>query len=482
MRSLVALTLLASAACSATRVPAGARAGSSNQTMKTDFTPLRIDEANLGALRLSKWRFPNGLEVVLAPDENARAVAYTTWFRVGSSDENEAQGETGLAHLFEHLMFTQTEGAEEGDFDRRMEAAGGSSNAMTDVDFTAYVNIIPSKALALAASLEADRMQHLALRPEQIETERQVVIEERLATTEDNVDGTLDELVLGASFREHPYRWPVIGHMEHIKKVPQAAVHAFYRRHYGPNNAVLVIAGKFDEAMALDTVAVHYGRLTSVEVPPRPEVKEQGPVVKARKTIPWPVPADRLALAVGAPSMGHPDRPAFEVMEALLSGGPGSRLNRALVVEGELASSAECQAHATRASNLLVFWVQLRPGKAAAQAEARIEALIEDLAATPVSPPELERAKNRLAMDFWSGLASSEGRAEQLGLFEVATGSYRNLMTRAEAYGGVTAADIQRVAHEYLRKRPRVVAVAVPAAHDDADEDPRHAPDASATP
>lgn len=451
------------AACSTTR-PRGRDASKPPRNhMLTDATPTRLDEASAGALRFTKWKLPNGLQILLAPDPNARAVAYTTWYRVGSRHEDEPAGETGLAHLFEHLMFTQTESAEgDGDFDRQMESSGGSSNAMTDVDFTAYVNVLPPSALPLAAALEADRMQHLALKPEQIETERQVVIEERLSVVEDNVDGTLDEILIRQAYEEHPYRWPVIGHMDHIKKVPQAAITRFYRTHYAPNNAVIIVAGKFDEHAALETIADRYGALKPSEVPTPPPVHEHAPVRGSRHEIEWPVPADRLALAVGAPALGHPDRAAFEVMDAILSVGPGSRLHRALVVDGEIAASAECQANPSRENGLYVFWVQMREGHAAAEAEAHINRLIRQLAETPVPEAELERAKNRLAMDFWVGLAASEGRAEQLGIFEIATGSYRNLFARAEQYNLVTAADVQRVARTYLLERPQVVAVAKP--------------------
>lgn len=430
---------------------------------QTQTAPERVDETSAGALRFSKWRLGNGLEIILAPDENARAVAYTTWFRVGSRNENEPQGETGLAHLFEHLMFTQTESAQaDGDFDRQMEAAGGSSNAMTDVDFTAYVNVVPPGELALAARLEADRMQNLALKPEQIETERGVVMEERLSAVEDSVDGTLDEILSQAAYKTHPYRWPVIGYMDHIKNVPQTAITRFYRTHYSPNNAVVIVTGKFNAESALRTIADRYGHLTATHTPIPSPVTEQAPVAAARKTIEWPVPADRLAIAVGAPSLAHPDRAAFEVMDAILSVGPGSRLHRALVVDSEVASSADCQANPTRENGLYIFWVQMREGHKASEAEAQINSIIGDLANNPVSDAELARAKNRLAMDFWLSLANSEGRAEQLGIFEIATGSYRNMLHRDAQIQKVSAADVQRVARLYLLQRPQVVAVATP--------------------
>jgi zinc protease len=162
---------------------------------------VEVASASLGALTATKWRLPNGLEVVLVPDPHATSVSYTTWFRVGSRNENERAGETGLAHLFEHLMFTQTKTMAADEFDRVIEAAGGNSNAMTYYDFTAYVDDLPPQELALAARLESDRMTNLDLRKRQIDTERDVVVEERLSAVEDSVDGTMDELLFKQAFK-----------------------------------------------------------------------------------------------------------------------------------------------------------------------------------------------------------------------------------------------------------------------------------------
>ena len=222
---------------------------------------MELARAPLGPLSVGKWQLPNGLTIVLAPDPTATSVSYMTWFRVGSRDENEAAGETGLAHLFEHLMFTQTKNHPVGEFDRAIEAAGGNSNAMTYYDFTAYMNDVPPAELGVAVRLEADRMVNLDLRKRQVDNERDVVVEERLSSVEDSVDGALDELMYKQAFKAHPYRWPVIGWMKDIKAVtPEKAV-AFYRRFYAPDNAIVVVAGRFDEAAALALVAEAYGAI-----------------------------------------------------------------------------------------------------------------------------------------------------------------------------------------------------------------------------
>ncbi|HXI59287.1 MAG TPA: insulinase family protein, partial [Polyangia bacterium] len=146
-----------------------------------------VATATLGALTATKWRLGNGLELILLPDPAATSISYMTWFRVGSRHEDEPAGQTGLAHLFEHLMFTQTRNQKAGAFDAFIEEAGGSANAMTYYDFTAYMDDVPPDGLAMAVQLEADRMVNLDLRKKQVDTERDVVIEERLSSVEDSV-------------------------------------------------------------------------------------------------------------------------------------------------------------------------------------------------------------------------------------------------------------------------------------------------------
>jgi zinc protease len=428
--------------------------------------PTLISETTLGALPVRKWRLGNGLEVVLMPDPAATSVAYMTWFRVGSRHENADAGETGLAHLFEHLMFTQTRSAKAtGEFDRRMEQAGASTNAMTYYDFTAYIDELPPGAVQLAVDLESDRMVNLALTDAQVNTERDVVAEERLGDVDDSVDGTLDELIYGRAFTRHPYRWPVIGRMADIQAVTRDKATRFYKTFYAPNNAVVVVAGRFDAQQVLSTIARGYA-----DIPPSPNLPtdttppERAPAQEIRLDIERPVPADRLALAYPSPGLGDADRAAFEVLDEILTGGPSARLHRRLVVESQIASSVDAGAAATRDPALYGIWVQLRKGHRADEAERLIDQELKALLDKPVADSDLRKARNRIETAFWRVLASSEGRANQLGEFDVVAGDYRKLFSRADEIARVTAADVQRVARAYLGGKGRVVAVARPKA------------------
>jgi zinc protease len=423
-----------------------------------------VSESALGPLSVRKWRLGNGLEVILLPDAAATSVAFMTWFRVGSRHEDADAGETGLAHLFEHLMFTQTTSASApGEFDRRMEESGANTNAMTYYDFTAYIDEVPPEATAIAVRMEADRMVNLALRDEQVNTERDVVAEERLGSVEDSVDGTIDELLYAQSFRSHPYRFPVIGRMADIKAVTREKATRFYKTFYAPNNAVLVVAGRFDENALLDDIEAQYGPIPASETLPKDAIApERAPSAPVRQELTRPVPADRLAIAFPGPALGAEDRAAFEVLDEILTGGPSARLYRRLVAEKQVASSVDGSAAPTRDPALYTLWVQLRRGHKAEEAEAIIDDELGALANAPVTEADLTKAKNRIETAFWRVLASSEGKASQLGEFDIVTGDYRRLFSRADEIRKVSAADVQQAAREYLQRGPRAVIVARP--------------------
>jgi zinc protease len=460
--ALAALVLIGCAAASTRRGAAALPPGSGGGETGAAKPPAEIARAPLGTLTVSKWRFDNGLEVVLLPDPRATSISYMTWFRVGSRNEDEAAGETGLAHLFEHLMFTQTKNAGANAFDTTIERVGGSSNAMTYYDFTAYVDDIPPTELATAVQLESDRMINLDLRKKQVETERDVVAEERLSSVEDNVDGILDEMMYHQAYKTHPYRWPVIGSMKDIKAMTQERAVAFYRKYYAPNNAVVVVAGKFDEAPVLQAIGAAYGAIPPSNRLPKDEAQpERAPAAEVRTAVVRPVPADRLVIGYPAPPLGAPDRAAYEVLNELLAGGPSSRLNRVLVVERQWASSVHGDIAPTKDPGLYSIWIQMLKGHTAEEAEKIVVDAAAELAARPVGAAELNKAAARLESTFWQQLGSSHGRAETLGAFEIAAGDFRRLIERGHEYAKVTAADVQRLAGTYLAG-PRSVVVARP--------------------
>lgn len=412
------------------------------------------------ALRVRRFVWPNGLRVLLLRDRAAPIFSYQTWFRVGS--RNERPGATGMAHFFEHLMFGETANQPAGAFDSYIEQAGGDNNAATWTDWTFYRTSLPKSELRLAAALESDRMRHLALTDEQVETERGVIISERKERVDDDVDGFLDERLNALAFQAHPYGWPTIGWMDDIRALSRSDMHAFYRTYYAPNNATIVLVGDVEEAQALDVIAEHYG-----DIPPAalPEVAAADEPVQTEERVLLlhkPVSAERLLVGYKVPGQGHPDWAVLDFIAALLCAGPSSRLTRALKVDAQVAISVDASVMPFRDPTLLRFAVNTTRDHSAEQALACIDEAVARLADEPVDERELRKIKNGVETDFWMAMEDCDGKAEAFGHYETTLGDFRELFHMADRLAGVTAEDIQRVARSYLLPERRTVVIAKP--------------------
>lgn len=439
---------------------AAATAGASPPPTLAGVTP--TGEAALGGLTVRAWRLDNGLEVITVPDAAARAISVVTAFRVGSRDEDPAAGELGLAHFFEHLMFNGAPAAGQADFDQQMEEVGGNANAETSADATTYVDDGPPEALERLLSLEAGRLRGLELTDVRVANERKVVVEERLTTVEDSVDGTMEELAWRQAFPAHPYGRSIIGGVDDIKAITRERAQSFYQRHYAPGRAVLVVTGRFDEGTALSAILATHGRVPpgSAEGAAPMAVTAQGPQGEVRATVQRPVPADRLLLAFPAPALGSDDRAAFEVLTEALVGGPASRLPRQLVVERSVASSIAGELAPTREPGLWLVWVAMHRGEPVRAAEDAVVAELDRAAAQGIPEAELTTAARRLESAYWGELTHSQGRARALAQFHAVTGDFRRLLGRGDAYARVTSDDVRRVARTYLGSGARSVVVA----------------------
>jgi zinc protease len=413
-----------------------------------------------GGLVARMFRLDNGLKVILVRDPSAPVFAYQTWFAVGSRHERE--GITGIAHLFEHLMFNQTEHHPPGELDRMIETAGGDTNAATWVDWTYYRDNLPRAELPLAVELEADRMAHLTLGETQVESEREVVANERRYRVEDDVDGFLNEELYKLAFEVHPYHWPTIGWMRDIESITIEDCHTFYRTYYAPNNATVVIVGDVEEAAALELVDAHYGKIPAQTIPADGATPEPEQSSERRASWQKPVTADKLRIGYKSPPLGHADHAALEVASEILFGGNSSRLHRRLIVDTEVAASTYAATAPFRDPGLYEMSIGMQRGHAAAEAEMMIYEELERLASQPLQPHELDTAKTRLLTHFWRELRPSSGKAEALGHYETTVGDYRRLFAVAGGYRAVTASDVERVVRTYLVPERRTVVVATP--------------------
>jgi zinc protease len=411
-------------------------------------------------LSVHRHRLENGLQVVLLPDRSAPVLAYQTWYRVGS--RHESRGQTGIAHLFEHLMFNQTETLAAGEFDRVLEAIGGETNAATWVDWTFYRNSVPARELDLVARLESERMHRLVLEDEQVASEREVVLNERRFRVDDDVEGFLAEELFRLAFTSHPYHHPTLGWREDVAGIGPPEARAFYRRFYAPNNAILVLVGDFEADEALAVVTRHYGALPPAEIV-LPEIAAEPPQdAERRARYAKPVAADRAIFAWKSPPQRDPDWVPLLLVNEILTGGPSARLYRDLVVTREAATSVNGSLAPFCDPGLYEVFVSMKRGHAAAEAEAAIDEACAKIAAGAVTDGELVKAKNRLETELWSQLDTADGKAEALGHYQTTAGDTRLLFEVAEHVNGVTVEELARVAGRYLTGAARTVVVAEP--------------------
>jgi zinc protease len=406
-----------------------------------------------GERAINRYVLENGLKLLLLRDASAPVVSYHTWFGVGS--RHETPGKTGLAHLFEHLMFNETENLPKGEFDRTLEGAGGEVNAATWVDWTMYYENVPSSELGLVVRLEAERMQHLVLREPQVQSEKEVVANERRYRVDDDVEGAVNELLYKTAYTVHPYQWPTIGWMADIEGFTTKDCEEFYSTYYAPNNAIIAVVGDFDEAALLDLVHSHYGKIPGAELPKHEFTREPEQQTERKVEIEKPTPTEKLSVGYKAPALGEHSFAALTVLNEVLFGGKSSRLYRALISEGELAGEARGSIAPSRDPGLYEIWVSLREERTAEDALAVVDAQLNAVIAEGVAESELEKAKNRLELGFLHGMETASGKAEQIGFYETVLGDAGRIFAQLDAYRAVTGSEVRAIADKLLKPSRR---------------------------
>jgi zinc protease len=402
----------------------------------------------------------NGLRVLLLEDRRSPIVTFQMWYRVGS--RNELPGATGIAHFLEHMMFKGTPTYGPRQFAQLVEQNGGQDNAFTSQDVTSYYVNIAAEKIDLVIDLEADRMQNLLLEPREIDSERQVVIEERRTRTEDDPGGALGEEVSALAYKNHPYGHPIIGWMEDLKRITPEEIRAFYKTYYVPNNATLVAVGDFKASDVLAKVRARFGRIPKGPAPPPvlavepPQNGDRRVLVKKEAQLPI------VYLGYHVPNQQSPDAPALELLSTILSSGRASRLYRGLVHERQVALEAGGDySYFTFDPPLFWFWGTPMPGQTPETMEKALVEEMERLKKEPVTDEELTRARNQTEAAFVFQEDSVHRRAALLARFEL-VGGYAGKDRFLERLRAVTAADVQRVARTYFSDDKKNVGVLIP--------------------
>ncbi|MEI8255952.1 MAG: pitrilysin family protein [Deltaproteobacteria bacterium] len=409
---------------------------------------------------IEQYRLGNGLRVLLLEDHAAPVVAYHVWFRVGS--RHEVEGKTGLAHLFEHLMFNETKNLPAGTFDRRLEAAGAHTNAGTWNDWTYYHEDAPASQLALVVKLEADRMQNLVLREPQVASEKEVVANERRYRVDDDVDGAVNELLYKTAFDVHPYHHPTIGWMEDILAFTTGDCRTFYKTYYAPNNATVVIVGDFAPAATLAKLQKHYGVIGAAKIPdeasqPEPRQKRERLVQIEKST-----PTAKLAIGYHSPALSDASHAALSILSEALFGGRSARLYRSIVTELELATDLAASASMSFAPGLFEVYATAREGVSAEDMLHAVDEGFAALAQRPVTDDERDRAVARTELSFLQGLETVGGRAEQIGFFDAVLGEPAGSLARLELLRAVTTEQLADAARRFLDPTQRTVILVSP--------------------
>lgn len=412
------------------------------------------------AFPIEKHELDNGLMVLLIPDRSAPTITIQVWYRAGS--KNEQPGITGISHLFEHMMFKGSKKFPQDKFDRLVNGNGGINNAWTSFDNTTYYEVMPSDKLEIAVALEADRSRNLRINEENLNSERNVVINERLWRFDNSPFGAIYEMLFNNAFVAHPYRWLPIGFRSDIDAITLQECLEYYHIHYAPNNSFLVIAGDFDPGEAMKMVGKYYGKLKAeIEPPPVTTVE---PEQRGEKRINFHKMAQLPAVIAGykIPAGNDPDIIPLRVAGKLLFEGESSRLHHRLVYSEQKAIFVEGAAMVSEDPSLFYIAAQAVPGAEMADIEKAIYEEIDRLKKEPISDKELQKAKNQMEAEFINMLASNEDRASQVGSFEIDTRDYMNIYDYPDKIQAVTAEDVVRVADKYMSERGRTVINLIP--------------------
>ncbi|MEO8880952.1 MAG: pitrilysin family protein [Gemmatimonadaceae bacterium] len=423
------------------------------------------------------FRLANGLSVTLSEDHTAPIVAVNLWYHVGSA--NERPGRTGFAHLFEHMLFQGSAHVGANEHFEIVQRAGGTLNGSTWLDRTNYFETVPSNQLATALWLEADRMGQLlpAMTQQKLDTQRDVVKNERRWSVDNQPYGTWWERLPALAFpSDHPFHHSLIGSMEDLTEASLEDIAQFFATYYTPDNAVLSIAGDFDPVEARALVEQFFGPIPrGAGKPPLPPMELPTHFGSwERLLVPDAVMLPRLFLAFRAPVFGSDAHFVATVLAAILGTGKGSRFQRALVRDREVASEASAFTFdLAKGADLLIADVTARPGTTAAALEVEVVREIDRVRLEGVTEAEVQRAVALLETALVSSLQSAGDRADKLSMFATYFGDPSLVNEQTERYQRVTAAQVTSLARELLAEDNRVSLVYVPA--DAIAEDPANA-------
>jgi zinc protease len=403
----------------------------------------------------------NGMKVLLVEVPKAPVATVQVWYKVGS--RNEVMGRAGLSHMLEHMMFKGTGKYPKGEFSRLIRKNGGTDNAFTSQDFTAYFENLAADRVDLALELEADRMQGLVLDRPELATEREVVKEERRLRTEDDPQGALVEALFAQAYFSHPYHWPVIGWFGDLEAMTLDDLQRHYDTYYSPNNATLVVVGDINADRLLPTIKQLFEPIPRGPEPKsittmEPEQKgERRFLLKREAQVPF------VMIGYRVPNFTSEDSYALDILDSILSHGKSARLYQSLVYEQKSALAVGSEYSLLQADpGLFYFYALVSPGQKPESVEDALHQEIKRLQTDLPTEQELQRAKNQVEATHVFEQDSNFRHAMLLGQAESVGAGWRKIDQFVEQIRAVTPKDIQRVARQYLTEDNRTVGTLIP--------------------
>ncbi|HHQ68927.1 MAG TPA: insulinase family protein [Halothiobacillaceae bacterium] len=402
----------------------------------------------------------NGLKVLVLPDQRAPVVTQQIWYRAGSMDE--PAGATGIAHMFEHMMFKGTENLAPGEFSEIIARLGGQENAFTSRDYTAYFQTLSNEHLETAMQWEADRLANLVIDPDEFQSERDVVKEEWRMRMRDNPNARLSQQLYATAFVNSGYHHPIIGWEPDIDAYSVEDLHQWRAQFYHPDNATLVIVGDVDPKTVFSLAEKHYGPIPAgfqTERKPRTEIKQHG---TKRLKLELPARLPRLMMGYKVPSLvtaeeaWHAD--ALTVLAALLSGGESSRFANELVRENKLSRAWANYTATARAQTLFTLTAIPNQDQPIEEVEAVLREQIERLKTELVSTEELARIQAQVVASDVYQRDSMFFQGMRLGIYQTAGLDYRDALRCVERIQAITPEQIQKVAKMYFSDESLTIA------------------------
>ena len=411
--------------------------------------------AQFKPIEFEEYQLSNGLTVILHEDKSAPLVVVSVMYHVGS--KNEREDRNGFAHFFEHLLFEGSKHIERGQFDQYVLNNGGTLNANTWYDRTYYFVMMPSNQLALGLWLESERMLHAKVDQIGIDTQRKVVKEERSQTIDNRPYGSILEETMKRMFKKHPYRWSVIGDMDHLAAANEEDFISFYKEFYIPNNAILSIAGNLDKEETKILVEKYFGDIPSGPSPSRPQVVEPPLDGEIRDTIYDNIQLPAVVQAYRIPAQGTADYYPVLMLSTLLSQGNSSRLNKAIIDDQQLALNVGNFPLFLEDPGVSINFAIANMGIDPDQLEQAIDYQIELIQTHGITQEEYSKLLNQIENYIIRERSTIAGIAESLANYKMYFGDTNLINSEFEQFKKVNPSDIQRVAKKYFNKQNRVV-------------------------